>query len=290
MKVQTISVTDSNYPQSLREISDFPEKFYYIGDLDVLNQQRIAIVGTRKCTPYGEEQAFSLARDLSKAGICIVSGLAYGIDAAAHRGALEGPGSTIAVLANGLPEIRPAYNRGLAKKIVEKGGILISESPEGAIVQKSSYLVRNRLISALSRGVVVVEAAYRSGALNTANHAIEQNRDVMAVPGRVTDLASAGANMLIQRGAQLVTCAADVAKFVDIKLMSSELPELTSFHKKILGLLMEDTQSAGQLAERLKVSVSELFKALTELEIMELIKMRSNVYVIAKNYSRMHPP
>lgn len=279
MKIEELHFNDSKFPANLREISDCPESFYFCGNKEVFTGKRIAIVGTRRSTPRGETFAFELARDLSRAGICIVSGLAYGIDAAAHRGALEGHGSTIAVLANGLPEIRPAANRSLAEKIITSGGLLLSELETGAIVFKSSYLVRNRLISGLCDGVVVVEAGMRSGAINTANHALYQNRDVMAVPGRPGDSASAGTNALIQRGAQLVTSAKDVADFVGFELQNVQKAELSGVNKVIVEALLDEPMSLGELGEMFGKNIGELYKSVTELELMGFIKMVGARYV-----------
>ena len=174
MKVEKLSIKDERYPALLKRIFDPPDVLRFIGDLTCFERACVGIVGVRRATAYGEAQAFKIAKELSGQGVCVVSGLAYGIDAAAHKGALEGRGRTIAVLAQGLPEIGPVRHEALAKRIVQNGGLLICEKEHGAPIFKSDYLVRNRLISGVSKGVLIVEAAHKSGALNTAKHALDQ--------------------------------------------------------------------------------------------------------------------
>jgi len=196
--IHTISINDKNYPSILKEITDPPERLYVQGNLDLLREPSLAIVGMRRCSKLGENLAFEWARDLSRQGLTIISGLAFGIDAAAHRGAIEGSGKTIAVIPSCLPEITPRSHRKLANEILASGGLLLSELDVPRPPLKHEFLVRNRLVSGLSRGVLVVEAAHRSGALNTANHALDQNRDIMAIPGRINDPCSQGCNRLIR--------------------------------------------------------------------------------------------
>jgi len=280
MKVNELLIDDPRFPENLKEIPDPPSCLYFVGNLELFERRRVAIVGTRKSTPYGESFAHQFAKELSQAGICVVSGLAYGIDAIAHQGALKGEGGTIAVLAQALPEIRPVRHKRLAETIVEKGGLLISEQAKEEPFNRTDYLVRNRLISGLSEGVLVVEAAYRSGALNTANHALDQNRYVMAVPGRINDEFSGGTNRLIHDGAALIRSTEDIADFLNIKLKRKVNVELSGPQKELYELLLKEPQSGAELGEKFHGKLSELYNLLAELEMNGLVKFsNSNRYV-----------
>lgn len=200
-------VTDPAYPALLRQIHDPPPRLFIRGQLP--DSPSIAIVGSRRATPYGCRAAHRLARDLSDAGVVVVSGLARGIDAAAHRGALEGPTPTVAVMATGLDRIYPPEHSDLAQTIA-KTGALITEAAEGTLPLPGYFPVRNRIISGLSLGVVVVEAAERSGALITARMALEQGREVFCVPGSIENPLAVGGHRLIKDGAKLVQTVEDV--------------------------------------------------------------------------------
>lgn len=276
MKAFTLYLDQPDYPALLKEIHDPPVQMYGVGEAGVLAEPCVGIVGTRRCTTYGENQAFEIAKALARAGVCIVSGLAYGIDAAAHKGALAGGGHTVAVIAQPLDELRPIAHRSLAREIVEKGGLILSEKQSGQPMYKSDYLVRNRVISGLSNGVLVVEAGARSGALNTANHALEQNRDIMAIPGRLTDKASAGTNALIARGARLVTCPKDIADFMEVDLFKTEALALKGFQKELFEKLLCNAMSMAELSEFFPKQLAELYTALGELELAGLIKRFKN--------------
>ena len=199
----------TEYPRMLREIHDPPGVLYVRGEILPQDQLAVAIVGTRHATDYGRQQAERLASELARAGLTIVSGLARGIDAAAHRGALSASGRTIGVLASGVMNVYPAEHQELADRVVENGA-LISEASTLSKPRPGSFPRRNRLITGISLGVIVVEAASRSGALLTAMHATEQGREVFAVPGRVDSRLSRGCNRLIRDGAKLVESAEDV--------------------------------------------------------------------------------
>ena len=204
-----LALGDDTYPAMLLEIADPPTVLYAWGNLARLATPAIAIVGSRNATPRGLQDAQSLARALSLGGFCIVSGMAHGIDAAAHRGGLQGPGSTVAVLGTGVDRVYPTGHEELAADIASRG-CLVSELPLGMHPDTGNFPRRNRLISGLARGVVVVEAAPRSGSLITARCAIDQDRDVFAVPGSIHSPLSKGCHGLIKRGAKLVESAADV--------------------------------------------------------------------------------
>lgn len=198
-----VPVTDSRYPPLLRDIYDPPPLLFVRGRIELLDTLMIAVVGTRRPTPYGTTAASRLSRDLAEAGLTIVSGMARGIDTAAHRAALEAGGDTIAVFGCGIDQVYPAENRKLAEELASRG-LLISEFPMGAPPYPQNFPVRNRIISGMSAGVLVVEGSEYSGSAITAKLAAEQNREVFAVPGNITQKTSWGPNLLIKQGAKLV--------------------------------------------------------------------------------------
>lgn len=204
-----LSLADADYPPRLLQIPDPPPLLYLKGEAGLLRGEALAIVGSRGATPQGIANAEAFARELSDAGYRIVSGLALGIDAAAHRGGLAGASSSIAVLGTGLDIVYPARNRELAHELAAKG-LLVSEFPLGTRAVASNFPRRNRLISGLSQGVLVVEAALQSGSLITARFALDQGRDVFAIPGSIHSPLSKGCHLLIKQGAKLVDAAADI--------------------------------------------------------------------------------
>lgn len=211
---KTVWLTDPDYPALLREIHDPPARLYVSGQLP--SEPMIAIVGSRHATPYGRRAAHRLARDISDAGVVVVSGLARGIDAAAHRGALEGRSPTVAVMATGLDRIYPPEHAELAREIAASGAV-VTEAENGTLPLPGRFPVRNRIISGLSLGVVVVEAAQRSGALITARMAAEQGREVFCVPGSIENPLALGGHQLIKDGAKLVQTVEDVLdEFADL--------------------------------------------------------------------------
>ena len=207
--VEPLMARGPGYPPALLEIPDPPALLYVKGHIELVDQLAIAIVGSRRCTPYGIRMAERLAAGLARVGLTIVSGLARGIDAAAHRGALTAGGRTLAVLANGLSSVYPPEHADLAEEVAARGA-LISEMPMLQEPLAPLFPQRNRLISGLSMGVIVVEATPRSGSLSTARHAVEQNRDVFAVPGPIDSLCSRGCHRLLRDGATLVEGVDDV--------------------------------------------------------------------------------
>lgn len=211
MKIEEIYLSNEKYPKRLKEIYNPPKKIYVLGNVKILNDIGIAIVGARKATEYGKKVALKLSEDLSKRKIVIISGLAKGIDSYAHIGTLNvRNGRTIAVLGSGIKEIYPKENIELARQIIRNGGCLISEYSPDEKPNKINFPERNRIISALSKGVIVVEASEKSGALITADLALEQGREVFSVPGDIYSRTSVGTNKLIQQGAKLVTSFEDV--------------------------------------------------------------------------------
>lgn len=280
---QKLKLEDDRYPARLRTISRPPPFLWVEGEAAVLQTPAlIAVVGSRKCTPYGEDVAFRIACDLARSGVGVVSGLAYGIDTAAHEGALAGGGKTIAVLGSGLDSTYPARNQELRARI-ESHGAVVTEFPEGTEANEKTFPQRNRIISGLSLGVVVVEAAAKSGALITADFAADQGREVYAVPGDVRSPSSAGTNRLIQTGARLVISAADILE--DLKMGSQAvlpfdrreaLPDGVSGDEKRVLELLDELQSRtahfDELSERTGLPVTQLSAILTSLEISGWIR------------------
>jgi DNA processing protein len=287
-----ISLSDPEYPPRLKEIYDPPVILFVKGSAEVLAQPGIAMVGTRHPTPYGTGMAERLSTDLAARGLVIISGLARGIDTASHRGAVASKGKTIAVLGTGIDVVYPKENTRLTEQILGLGGALISEFPVGTAPTPQNFPIRNRIISGMSAGVLVVEAAEYSGTRITSRCALEQNRDVYAVPGNVTNKNSWGPNTLIKQGAKLVATwedvweelPSDVQSALDSARNESPTPETASLfpdevssphEKKILKLLKADESThIDQLVELLEneISSSEIFAALFELELSGKIR------------------
>ncbi|MBO4292929.1 MAG: DNA-processing protein DprA [Clostridia bacterium] len=209
-QIKEISILDENYPELLKSIYDPPKCLYVVGNIEILNSPGIAIVGCREATEYGKKAAMYFSYNLAKQGITIVSGLARGIDSYSHIGALQAKGNTIAVIGSGLDIIYPKENEQLAKKIIEQGGAIISEYPLGTRPTQDHFPARNRIISGLSKAVLVVEAKEKSGSLITADFAMEQGKEVYAVPGNINSLNSVGTNNLIKDGAIPVSNFSDI--------------------------------------------------------------------------------
>ena len=286
--ITVISLHDPAYPPRLKEIYDPPLILYVRGAVDVLSKPGIAMVGTRHPTPYGSGMAERLACDLALQGLVIISGMARGVDTASHRGAIAAKGKTIAVFGTGVDVIYPKENSRLAEQILALGGALISEFCLGTFAAPQNFPIRNRILSGMSVGVLVVEAAEYSGTRITARLALEQNRDVFAVPGNVTNKNSWGPNTLIKQGAKLVATWEDVWEDlpteVRLALTPSASPESSSassaslfpeeglppHEKRILSLLKADEAThIDELVEKLEaeMSSSEIFAALFELEL-----------------------
>ncbi len=286
-KYSILTLVDAEYPASLREIFDPPLVLYCAGQVEALQGPAVSIVGARQPSPYGRAVAERLARDLAGRGLTIVSGLARGIDSIAHWGALEG-GKTVAVLGSGLDDIYPRENRSLSRKIAEQGAI-ISEFPLGSSPVGFHFPIRNRIISGLSLAAVVVEATMRSGSLITASLALEQNREVMAVPGNITSPLSQGTNWLIKAGAKPVERWEDVAEELHSPLREELLartekkgekpPAMSSEEQRIYGLLQPDSLAhIDELVEETEFSVSEALSVLLSLELKGLIDQRPGKY------------
>jgi len=292
-EVTILSLDDPSYPSRLKEIYDPPLILYVRGNPALLTQPGIAMVGTRHPTPYGSGMAERLSCDLAAQGLVIISGMARGVDTASHRGAISAKGKTVAVFGTGVDVLYPKENSRLAEQILATGGALISEFALGTFAAPQNFPIRNRIISGMSTGVLVVEAAEYSGTRITARCALEQNRDVFAVPGNVTNKNSWGPNTLIKQGAKLVATWEDVWEDlpteVRLALTPATSPEssdkqsaslfpddgLPPHEKRILSLLKADEAThIDELVEKLEaeMSSSEIFAALFELELTGKVK------------------
>jgi len=291
--VTLLSMEDALYPRRLKEIYDPPLILYVRGDAEILSRPGIAMVGTRHPTPYGSGMAERLATDLAAQGLVIISGMARGVDTASHRGAIAAKGKTVAVFGTGVDVIYPKENSRLSEQILALGGALISEFALGSFAAPQNFPIRNRILSGMSIGVLVVEAAEYSGTRITARLALEQNRDVFAVPGNVTNKNSWGPNTLIKQGAKLVATWEDVWEDLptEVKLAltppvspesqsalsASLFPDdgLPPHEKRLLSLLKADEAThIDELVEKLEteMSSSEIFAALFELELNGKVK------------------
>jgi DNA processing protein len=283
-----VTPADETYPERLREIFDPPAVLWLRGDASLLARPGIAVVGTRHPTPYGAGMAEMLSRDLAAHGLAVFSGMARGVDAAAHRGALQANGKTVAVWGTGIDVIYPKENKRLAEQILESGGAILTEYRMGTFPAPQNFPVRNRILSGMSVGVLVIEAAENSGTRITARCALEQNREIFAVPGNVTSRNSWGPNTLIKQGAKLVATWEDVwedlpteirleveerhgaASFGEAGASLFSKPELPEDQKRVFDeLKLDQTTQLDELVERLEgdLSSAEIFTALFELEL-----------------------
>ncbi len=290
---EILTLDSAVYPQRLRQIYDPPVVLYVRGAADILSQPGVAVVGTRHPTPYGLGMAERLSCDLAARGIIILSGLARGVDTAAHRGALTARGKTVAVFGTGVDVVYPRENSRIADQILALGGALISEFPVGTFAAPQNFPIRNRIISGLSLGVLVVEAGEYSGTRITARCALEQNRELFAVPGNVTNRLSWGPNTLIKQGAKLTATWEDVWDELPTDVQAALRPaaenesnppataslfqadKLPPHERKVLALLRADESThIDALVEKLEdqLSSSEIFAALFELELAGKIR------------------
>lgn len=275
MPIIKINREDINYPNLLTQISDPPKTLYCRGNIQLLNTICFGVVGARKLTAYGKEVTSNIARDLSRSGFTVVSGLALGIDAIAHTSTLDFNGKTIAVLGSGVDDnnIFPRTNFRLAMDILDNDGLIISEYPEGFHANEKTFPQRNRIISGLSKGVIVIEADLKSGALITARWALEQNRDVFAIPGSIYSFGSIGTNKLIQRGAKLVSSIEDITEEYgdEIKISEKEISTISTkdpVEKNILAIL--ETNDSLFIDEIVRLSTLETSKVIATLSILEI--------------------
>lgn len=285
--VQIVSIFEDCYPDRLKEIFEPPLVLYCRGDLSLLADAAVAVVGSRRCSVYGRQVTRKLSSELAQVGLCIVSGLARGIDSTAHAGALAAGGKTVAVLGNGIDVVYPRENRKLYRQVAREG-CLISEFPLGAYPAPQNFPIRNRIISGLCLGTLITEASEFSGSLITSRLTIEQNRELWAVPGNITSAGSYGPNYLIKQGAHPVLCAQDILDSLPCDVLvglrslqepphakkgeisKAEIP-ISASEKEILKLLDPDASiHFDRLLEQSRLSVAELNRLLLDLEIKGL--------------------
>ncbi|MBA3718047.1 MAG: DNA-protecting protein DprA [Actinobacteria bacterium] len=275
--------SDGGFPHPLRAIHDPPPGLFLrgSGDADLLARPAVAVVGARSCSTYGAQVARSLGRDLAAAGLVVVSGMARGIDGQAHRGAIEADGVTVAVLGCGIDRDYPAAHASLGREI-ERLGLIVSEYPPGVEPAPWRFPARNRIIAGLTQAVVVVEARERSGALITADLALEEGREVLAVPGEITSSLSAGTNGLLRLGAILVSSARDVLEVFGVELRPVDRePIVDPRARRLYDVLTGAPATADELARATGLPASDLAPALTLLELAGLVSEGEGLYRVA---------
>lgn len=284
-KANILTFVDEAYPNVLKQIYDPPILLWYKGDIDVLKKPGVAVVGTRNATAYGKKIAKKLSSELSKSGLCIFSGLAHGIDSYAHRSTLEASGVTVAVLGSGIDWIYPSQNIELANAIVKSGGLVISEFPPGTKPDAVNFPVRNRIVSGLSLGTLVIESGIKGGSIITAEIALDQNREVFAVPHPMDSASGTGCNYLIKNGAKLVQTVDDILEELPIDGNTSSIKsniqeahpsnwrtqELDQLSTKICEVLEEKEYQIDLLADKVNASTSELLVTMLTLEMKQLV-------------------
>lgn len=289
--IRTISINDAEYPEILKKIHSPPKALYINGSFKEEDDFAVAVVGSRRASRYGVEMSEKLGYDLALGGVTVVSGMARGIDSAAHRGALTAKGRTIAVMGSGHDHIYPPENKDLYKKIAESGAV-ISEFENDVSPLPRNFPIRNRIISGISLGVVVVEAAKNSGALITANFALEQGREVFAVPGKISSVTSEGAHELIKDGAKLVQSAEDIMEELKLREIEPEAGKdrglegekiskkieryvynsLSYDERKVYKILSDESLYIDDVVKESGVELSKVSKVLLGLELKRLVK------------------
>jgi DNA processing protein len=275
LEIRAVTLRDDEYPPSLRQVADPPPVLFVRGSFVPRDQPAVALVGTRRASPYGISVADRLARDLAAAGITIVSGLAKGVDTAAHQAALDANGRTVAVLGNGLDQIYPPENLRLARRIVDNAaGVLVSEFAPGIPPDAVNFPRRNRIISGISMATLIVEAGEKSGALITADFALEQGREVLAVPGPIFNPMSAGTNDLLKQGAAPVTCVDDILRLLNTvypdqtnQHLARELPPLAPHEAAVYEALATEPRHIDEITRAARVAAHQTSAALMTLEL-----------------------
>ncbi len=271
-----ITIFDKGYPKLLNEAYDCPAILYIKGNAKILNNLSLGVVGSRKYTVYGKKLSYKLSKECAESGITIISGLALGVDAFAHQAALDANGKTVGVLGCGLDKIYPVSNFHLGQEIIEKGGAIISEFPLGVPPMKQNFPARNRIIAGLSAGVLVIEAAEKSGALITAYQALEYSREVFALPGDIDSENSIGTNKLIQEGAKLVLSVDDILKELNIekKVSEQKVKEIvpkSADEQIIINLLSQKDCLIDELIKQSNLNIVAVNSTLTMLEMKGLV-------------------
>jgi len=283
--IKVITVKDELYPTMLKEIYSPPALLYIKGNLPSDLDFTLAVVGTRKTSVYGRQITPEIVSSLARTGLTIVSGLALGIDTLAHQATLDSGGATIAVLGCGLDKIYPLTNNKLAQKIIAKGGCLISEYPPGTKPLKQHFPVRNRIISGLSKGVLVIEGNEDSGSLITAKCALEQNREILAVPGNISCSTSHGPNNLIKMGAHVVTSALDVINSLDLELAeqwqeNKKIIPQTKEEKTLIQFLSSEPIHIDEIIKKSKLKPSIINSALTMMEMKGIVRHLGGMHYV----------
>jgi len=287
-KIRKISFDGKEYPKLLKKIKD-PPKILYIRGKFLSDDSCFAVVGTRRASVYGKQTAFEIAGDLSESGLTVVSGMAKGIDTFSHKGVLESNGRTIAVLGTGLDEksIYPRENLALSREILKKGGALVSEYPPGTPGFRQNFPQRNRIISGLSLGVLVIEAKFGSGALITAKWAREQKRKVFAVPSSIFSLNSKGPHYLIKTGAELVESANDILKKINLSCLNlkfkQEIKGETKEESLVLETLKKEALHIDKIIEKTNLTSAEISANLAIMEIKGKVRnLGGNIYALQR--------
>lgn len=275
-EIKKINMEDKNYPDRLKIIENPPKNLYIIGEVELLNTRSIAIIGSRVCSEKGSKTAKKFAYDLSNLGFTIISGMAKGIDTSAHIGTLNAGGKTIAVLGGGFNHIFPRENIKLFEKIIETGGAVITEYQEDTRVSSEHFIERNRIVSGLSQGVLVVEAKYRSGTSITANFAKRQNKKIFCIAHDLNDKTGEGTNRLIKQGAFLVTDIKDITKHFDlpktIKINNAKIiRKIPKEYEGVYECIKCGITDTNDIIKKLKIDIKELNYILTMLEIENYI-------------------
>lgn len=289
IEVQKIKYEDEKYPDTLRNIAYPPKQLYVVGDVTLLKEKCMSIIGSRVCTPKGAEIAEDFAKKLSKRKICIVSGMAKGIDTSAHIGALKAGGRTIAVLGGGFNHIFPKENKNLFLEIIKNGGAVVSEYAENVATSSQGFIQRNRIVSGLSMGVLVVEAKTRSGTSITADFARRQGKKVFCIAHGIEEKEGIGTNRLIKNGAKLVTCVDDILKELKINSEKNvdnkqektiEIVNIPKEYEEVYKSITKEPISIDEICKKTKLEISEVNYKLTMLELEGYIeKLPGNFFV-----------
>lgn len=281
-KIYEIEPTDKNYPSSLLELKNPPKKLYAIGNIELLQNKSIAIVGTRQNTTYGEKYAKQFASQIAQTGITIISGLAIGIDSIAHQHAMKQRGRTIGVMGSGFHHIYPEENRGLLDNILENKGCIISEYPPDTKVNMANFSIRNRIIAGIAKGVLVVEAKFRSGSSITARDAFAQNKPVFCIPNQIGIKTGVGTNNLIKLGAKLVTNVNEILCEIGENPIEKQKEKqekndkkqkkVKTEYKNIYRILQKEAININELVRKSNENISQITQKLTMMEIEGLIE------------------
>ena len=294
--IKVLTPKDEQYPKNLLKIKSYPQKLYILGNTELLNKNSIAIVGSRNCTEYGKQYAFKFAKELGDANLCVISGLAKGIDTYAHMGAMESLGNTIAVLGGGFNNIYPKVNTELFNKILDNGVCIISEYEPNEGVKSSNFPKRNRIISGISLATLVIEAKYRSGSTITARKALEQDKKVFCLPRNLGEKNGVGTNNLLKNGAELITSANDILEELNIEKTNKTISieqvdkllnkqniksedKIPKEYSEIYNLLKQPL-NINDISRKTSLSIQEINQMLTMMEIEGYIKkLKSNEYI-----------